>query len=146
MKRVLLSGVACCLLGGATIFAQPATNDNRYVTREEYEALLKRLEDADWFAAVGRPLPEEVQGSVVNVSSWEEGVTCYSSVEWEDFILDQQNLLTMHRHELARTVHYESTRPSRSFRLHTSCLARHPRAKSFRLSCTSTPELPKTGF
>lgn len=44
MKRVLLSGVACCLLGGATIFAQPAPNDNRYVTREEYEALLKRLD------------------------------------------------------------------------------------------------------
>src|SRR5438105_13365220 len=103
--------------------------------RLETQDLLKRLGDAEWFAAGGWPLPEELQGSMVTVSSW-EAVTCSSSVEWEDFTLEQQNLLTMHRHELARTVRSESTRPSRSF-LHTSCLTRHPPGEGLH------PELPQ---
>ena len=43
MRRLLLLATACCTLGSPAM-AQPAPNENRYVTREEYEALLKRLD------------------------------------------------------------------------------------------------------
>jgi hypothetical protein len=70
--------------------------------RAEIEYLLKRLEDAEWFAAVGQPLAAEAQHSVVAIASWEEAVVCCSSVAWENYSLEQQNLLTMYLHEHAR--------------------------------------------
>src|SRR5690242_6243355 len=44
MRQVLLSAFACCLLSTSIISAQPAPTDDRYVTREEYERMLKRLD------------------------------------------------------------------------------------------------------
>jgi hypothetical protein len=73
--------------------------------RPETTDLLKRLDDADWFAAVGRPLPEALQSSILAVASWDEAVACCSSDEWENFTLEQQNRLTMHLHEHARELY-----------------------------------------
>jgi phosphate-selective porin len=42
MKSALLCAILCCALAGTMASAQPA--DDRYVTREEYERLVKRLD------------------------------------------------------------------------------------------------------
>jgi hypothetical protein len=70
--------------------------------KSETEHLLKQLGDAEWFAAAGQPLPADVRGAVVAIRSWEEAVACCSSLDWENFSLEQKNLLTMHLHQHAR--------------------------------------------
>jgi hypothetical protein len=60
--------------------------------------LLARLDEIEWFAAVGDPLPD----TVVTVSSWDDAFRCCSSLEWGDFTLEQRNRLTMHLHVHAR--------------------------------------------
>src|SRR5262245_29923222 len=66
--------------------------------RPETNELLRRLQEADWFASVGQPLPE----SVVAVRSWDEAVVCCSSMDWLNFILEMQNRLSMFLHTHAR--------------------------------------------
>jgi hypothetical protein len=59
------------------------------MTRQTRE-LLKELEEAAWFAVVGRPLAEAASGSVVLVSSWEDALACYSSQhKWSCLKLEQ---------------------------------------------------------
>jgi hypothetical protein len=64
--------------------------------------LLGRLDGSDWFSTVGQPLPEPLRGSVIPVSSWVEAVECCSSIEWENFGLEQRNQLTMNLSSHAR--------------------------------------------
>ena len=44
MRSMALCAVTCGMMVCAAGFAQPAPSDDRYVTREEYERLLKRLD------------------------------------------------------------------------------------------------------
>ncbi len=64
--------------------------------------LLAALEGADWFSTVGQPVPEPLRNEVVVVSSWAEAVECCGSISWENYTLEQRNLLTMHLHDHAR--------------------------------------------
>ena len=64
--------------------------------------LLATLEAADWFSAVGRPVPDSLQEQVLVVSSWAEAVESCGSTSWENFTLEQQNSLTSYLHEYAR--------------------------------------------
>jgi hypothetical protein len=50
-------------------------------------ATLDRLEQVDWFIAVGQP----VHGPFIVVRSWEEAVTSCGSLEWENLLLDAVN-------------------------------------------------------
>src|SRR6476646_4663872 len=50
-------------------------------------AALKRLEQAEWFRAVGRNDVEEA----ILVSSWEEAVTRCADLAWENVRLDAAN-------------------------------------------------------
>jgi len=60
--------------------------------------LLDRLDAAEFFGAVGQPLPQEVANAVVPVHSWQEAVACCSSLEYENYSLEQSNQLTMFLH------------------------------------------------
>jgi hypothetical protein len=64
--------------------------------------LLAALEAADWFSAVGQPVPEPFRDEVVVVSSWPAAVECCGSISSENFLLEQQNLLTSFLHDHAR--------------------------------------------
>jgi hypothetical protein len=68
----------------------------------ETQALLGKLDAAAWFGSIGRPLPDGVRPAVISVSSWAEAIASGSSDEWSDFVLEQQNGLTMHLHTHAR--------------------------------------------
>jgi hypothetical protein len=64
--------------------------------------LLDDLDSADWFSTVGRPFPEPIPNEVIFVSSWAEAVECCGSISWENYTLDQRNILTSHLHDHAR--------------------------------------------
>ena len=64
--------------------------------------LLAALEAADWLSAVGQPVPEPLRNQVIVVSSWHEAIECCGSISWENYTLEQQNLLTSYLHEHAR--------------------------------------------
>ena len=70
--------------------------------QQRTQELLDALGQADWFAAVGQPLPDPNRPEVIAISSWEEAVECCRSISWENYTLEQQNLLTMHLHQHAR--------------------------------------------
>jgi hypothetical protein len=87
---------------------EPGPHDNldagftrRQKMRRETEDLVARLDAAEWFSSVGQPLPGAVR-SVIAVSSWADAIECCGSNEWGNFVLEQQNLLTMHLHTHAR--------------------------------------------
>jgi hypothetical protein len=69
--------------------------------RQKTKKLLQKLDDADWFTSVGRPLPAPLRGSVIVVGSWQEAVACCSSDEWSNYTLEQRNQLTMFLHAQA---------------------------------------------
>ncbi len=64
--------------------------------------MLAALKSVEWFSGVGDLVAEEHQEAVITVSSWEEAIQCSSSNAWDDFRLEQQNLVTMDLHEHAR--------------------------------------------
>ena len=64
--------------------------------------LLAALEGSDWFSTVGQPVPEPLLNKVVIVSSWAEAVECCASISWENFTLEQRNLLTSYLHDHAQ--------------------------------------------
>jgi hypothetical protein len=70
--------------------------------QHQTQELLAALGDVGWFSAVGQPVPEQHESKVIVVSSWAEAVECCSSISWENYTLDQQNLLTTYLHEHAR--------------------------------------------
>lgn len=51
------------------------------------QATLQRLEDAEWFSAVG----QAVEGPFVNVASWEEAFRWCGSEPWDDLMLEAAN-------------------------------------------------------
>lgn len=53
-------------------------------------ATIDRLEQVDWFAAVGRP----VDGPFVLVQSWDAAIASCCSQEWEDLLLEASNRYT----------------------------------------------------
>jgi hypothetical protein len=53
-------------------------------------AVLDELERAEWFSAVGHPVP----GDLALVGSWEEAIASCSSPEWDDLQLEAANELT----------------------------------------------------
>ena len=66
--------------------------------QKQTRSLLNKLEDTEWFTAAGKPLPESMHHLAIRVSSWHEAIEDCSSIEWENFTLEQRNLLTMHLH------------------------------------------------
>ena len=64
--------------------------------------LLADLDSADWFSTVGQPFPEPIPNEVIFISSWAEAVECCDSISWENYTLDQRNILTSHLHDHAR--------------------------------------------
>lgn len=62
--------------------------------------LLARLDAAEWFANVGRPLPADAD--VLAVESWERAVEFGTSDDWGNYLLEQHNLLTMFLDETDR--------------------------------------------
>lgn len=64
--------------------------------------LLVDLDSADWFSNVGRPFTEPIPNGVIFVSSWAEAVECCGSISWENYTLEQRNILTSHLHDHAR--------------------------------------------
>jgi hypothetical protein len=70
--------------------------------QQQTRELMAALDASDWFSAVGQPLPESLHGEVIAVSSLAEAVESCGSASWENYTLEQQNLLTSFLHEHAR--------------------------------------------
>ena len=70
--------------------------------QQQTRDLLAALEDADWFSAVGQAVPKLPQGQAIVASSWAEAVECCGSISWENYTLEQRNLLTICLHDHAR--------------------------------------------
>jgi hypothetical protein len=70
--------------------------------QQETRQLLADLDGADWFSTVGQPISEPLLKDVILVSSWAEAVGCCGSDSWENYTLEQRNLLTSHLHDHAR--------------------------------------------
>lgn len=64
--------------------------------KTQTKGLLEQLDKATFFREVGRPLPEAIQISITTVISWNEALTCCHSIEWENYTLEQRNVLTMY--------------------------------------------------
>jgi hypothetical protein len=64
--------------------------------------LLADLDSTDWFSTVGRLFQEPLPNDVMFVSSWVEAVECCGSISWENYTLEQRNILTSHLHDHAR--------------------------------------------
>ena len=80
-----------------------STNQPQEVTvmQQRTRDLLAALEGAEWFSTVGQPVPEPLLNKVIVVSSWAEAVECCGSNSWENFTLEQRNLLTSYLHDHA---------------------------------------------
>ncbi len=70
--------------------------------QQRTQELLADLDGADWFSTVGQPFAEPLRNEVIFVSSWAEAVDYCGSTSWENYTLEQQNLLTSHLHDHGR--------------------------------------------
>src|SRR5262245_29119095 len=72
--------------------------------------LVKRLEAAEWFSAVGRAFMVDQATDVVALTSWREAISCLISIEWGEYTHQQRHCLSMHlfKHANAAFQHWQS--------------------------------------
>jgi hypothetical protein len=57
--------------------------------------LLKRLDQTEFFHAVGQPFSDKIKERIEPITSWQEAMQYSTSIEWDNYTLEQRNLLTM---------------------------------------------------
>src|SRR5262245_44375784 len=70
--------------------------------KQQTKELLDKLASAKFFSHVGEPVPDGLRASVITVSSWRKALRCCCSIEWDNYTLEQRNLLTIYLHSHAR--------------------------------------------
>jgi hypothetical protein len=58
---------------------------------ERTKLTLEQLENAEWFAKVGKPYQSEEPKKLLFIKTWEEAIQWCSSQYWDDLILEAQN-------------------------------------------------------
>ena len=69
---------------------------NWFSMKPQTKELLEKLKNTEFFKAVGQTLPEILQSTVIKVSSWKKALKYCSSIEWDNYTLEQTNNLTMY--------------------------------------------------